>query len=62
MTLDPKMVAELAELGIEIIDLASPRELLAKMEHDHIKRIYEKLNEEYLLDRREHGRNREWTK
>lgn len=38
-----------------------PIELLAKVEHDYVKRIHEKLDEEYLLDRKIHGSNKEWT-
>lgn len=52
MPLDPKMVAKLALLGIKIIDLANPKEL-------H-KTIAEALDEEYELDRREYGKNKEW--
>lgn len=54
MPLDPKMIAELAELGITIVDLANPTEL-----HEALAKA---LDEEYLLDRKEHGKNREWTK
>lgn len=52
--MDQKIVAELAELGIIIVDLGDPKRL-----HEGLAKV---LDEEYELDRREHGKNKEWTK
>ncbi len=48
------MIAKLAELGITIVDLGNPKEL-------H-KTLAQALDEEYLLDRKTHGQNKEWTR
>lgn len=53
MALDPVVVTALAELGITIVDLGNPKEL-----HEA---LLQALDEEYLLDRRTHGSNKEWT-
>lgn len=53
MALDPKMVAELAELGIMIIDIGNPREL-----HEILNEVFQ---EEHQLDYLEHKQNQEWN-
>lgn len=52
MVLDPKMVAELAEMGVIILPLD---EFITQTQ------INQALDEEYLLDRRTHAQNKEWT-
>jgi len=54
MPFDQKMLDELAKLGIHIVPLNDPAEM-------H-RRLAEILQEEEELDRREHRRNKEWTK
>lgn len=52
--MDRELIIQLAALGIIIVDLGNPKEL-----HEALAKA---LDEEYELDRREHGKNREWTK
>lgn len=50
---EKQLFRDLAKMGVIIVNLANPKEL-----HETLA---EALDEEYLLDRKIHSSNKEWT-